>query len=67
MSPTNRRVQFKTEEQHNLPKGVSVIITCQDEGNPTDNLSSEEYDQLVKVTLLLRLNLKMLIGCVFSR
>ena len=47
MSPTNRRVQFKTEEQHN--KGVSVIITCQDEGNPTDNLSSEEYDQLVKV------------------
>ena len=28
--------------------GVSVIITCQDENGGTD-LSSEEYDQLVKV------------------
>ena len=31
-------------------KRVSVIITCQeDEGNANENLSSEEYDQLVKV------------------
>ena len=37
--------------------GVSVIITCQEEEGPSDgteNLTSEEYDQLVKVLLLLR-------------
>ena len=30
--------------------GVSVIITCQDDKAKEANLTSEEYDQLVKVS-----------------